>query len=285
MGIPATHIDEAQVVLIAHQRRHALGKQTEAFGTDGRTPCGVHAFLLSHALHRHLRGKALAGRIFKKRALVHGSNDGRAPSQRCGLAHRGQRHIRHIHRAAHRERHLRRKRHGQHAALAAPVGLQHLRQAVEKAGLVAPPSFKGLAQLNGVLRLKMAARQIIRACKWHKTGLALLIQGQQAALKRGVQTPLRVQRQRTIRFTGSGNGNRRPGLVIEVAMRWHQQAVAVIGSAQKHQQKAWRAALHGRCQPMAQIAGQRYRGAQIQKLASLHGWTPQRNIISGDDRK
>jgi hypothetical protein len=67
MGVPASDIDKAQVELLAHQMRHALGYQAETLGTDGIAPGLVH-FLLHAALHGTLHRKAFAHRDFQARA-------------------------------------------------------------------------------------------------------------------------------------------------------------------------------------------------------------------------
>ncbi|MPN43515.1 hypothetical protein SDC9_191075 [bioreactor metagenome] len=120
----------------------------------------------------------------------------------------------------------------------------------------------------------MAAREVVAACERHKTGLALLVQRQQAALQCRVQSPLRVQGQGTIGRSRARYGDAGPGLIVEVAVSRHQQAVAVVGAAQKDQQKTGRAALQGSGQTLAQLAEQRQGSAEAEKLTSLHGCPP-----------
>ena len=236
MGVPAAHIDKADIKLVAHQMGHALGHQTKAFGADGITSRFFH-FFLNAALHGALNRKAFTHRGIQRRALIHGADDLVASLIHTAFAHRSQRHIGHLCIAAHAQRQLRGKRHGRDIAL--PVFLQHLDQTIHEPSLQIAAAIERLSQLNRILGFKVTARQVIGACKRHKAGLLLGIERQQAGLQRRVQAPGRIQRQSAIDLAGPRNRNRRARLVIKIAMRGHQQAVAVIGAAQKHQQKPW----------------------------------------------
>ncbi|KIT81851.1 hypothetical protein QT20_00150, partial [Staphylococcus aureus] len=69
-----------------------------------------------------------------------------------------------------------------------PVVLaQHLRQPGQKTGTIVARPADGLAQFYRILRFEMAAAEVVGAGERHERDLALLPQGQDAILERGVQ--------------------------------------------------------------------------------------------------
>ena len=98
----------------------------------------------------------------------------------------------------------------------------------------------GLAELDRVLGLEMAARQIVgRAGKRHEGDLPLGPQRIDAVPQRRMQPPIRVQRQRRIRIAGVGLGNaeRRPRTCDRSRSNRHDDVGGIIGAAQEHHQQ------------------------------------------------
>jgi hypothetical protein len=77
--VPAAHVDEAEVIAVAHQPRHAARFQLEALGVDGVAAGGVH---LGHVLGRAAPRRAPS----KPSATRAGQRGARGTSPRDDLA-------------------------------------------------------------------------------------------------------------------------------------------------------------------------------------------------------
>src|SRR6185437_10192160 len=90
-------------------------------------------------------------------------------------------------------------------------------QARQKAGTETGPLRGGLAGLDVVLRLEMAARQIISAGERYKGDLPLLPQRINRVPQYRVQSPVRIQRDRAVRVgcVGACDRQGRARLVVE----------------------------------------------------------------------
>src|SRR5260221_14538009 len=80
-----------------------------------------------------------------------------------------------------------------------------------------------LAQLDGVLRLEVAARKVLGAGKGHEGRLPLLEERVDGSLERGVKRPVGIDRQGARAFaSGARNGDVRPRLVVEAVGNGNQ---------------------------------------------------------------
>ena len=129
-----------------------------------------------------------------------------------------------------------------------------------------------LAELDRVLGLEMAARQIIGgAGKRHERDLPLAPQRIDAVPQRRMQSPVGAQRQRGIRIAGVGLGDaeRRPRIVVEVAGHRHHDVGGVVGAAQEHHQQPRIGCGRG---PDAAGDGQRSDGGKgLDQITAIHG--------------
>ena len=239
MGVPAAHVHKADLVARLHQPRHAPGRALKALGAQRIAAGGFH-LALHGAGHFVAGGKAFVHRRGQRCTPVHGGDEfglpriHTAPPGACA-----QRGVGHIHRPAQHQGQGAGKRHGLQrrcSAIAARVQLGH--QPVQKARSVVAPPAQGLAQLDAVLRVEVAAREVVRARKRHKRELTLLVQRQHRFRQCRVQAPVGCERQGAALLPRPGDGDVGPRLVVVAAGRRHQQAGAVVATAQEHQQKA-----------------------------------------------
>ena len=121
-----------------------------------------------------------------------------------------------------------------------------------------------LAELDRILGLEMAPRQVIGgAGERHEGDLALGPQRIDAVAQGRVQSPIRAERQGGVWISGIGSGDaeRRPRTVIEIARYGHHDIGGVVGAAQEHHQQP---RIGGRRGPDA--AGYRQRGQAANAL-------------------
>ncbi len=231
MGVPAADVDEAQGVVGLHQAADAPGRQLEALGRGGAAVGLLHLGDRLIDLVAHL--EALRHGLLQRRALVHVHDQPGLAVVDTGLAHRGDADIGHLGAAAEGQGDLVGEGDRPHA-------MELAVEAAHEAGIEVAGPGEGLAQLDHVLRLEVAARQVPGAGEGHEGQLPLLPQGIEAVLQRGVQAEVGVQRQGgvgvlRVRARDLQGG---AGLVVEVAGGGDHHIGGVVGAAQEHHQQA-----------------------------------------------
>src|SRR6185437_10583293 len=147
-------------------------------------------------------------------------------------------------------------------------------QPCEEAGAEVAAHANRLTALDVVLRLEVAAREVVGAGEGNEGELLLLPQRVERVAHHRVEAPVCVQRHGAVGIIRVGALDRERGSrgVVEVAAGGHQQVVAVVAAAQEHQQEARR--VRGRGE---QAAGERQRGSGgcagggKQEFATVHG--------------
>ena len=231
--VPATDVDEAETVALAHQPADAPRLAFEALGGDGIAVGGDH--LAGQRLGRvgaHL--EAFADGTSEARVLVHRRDDVGLPIVDPRLAHVDEREVGHLHAAAKAERQL--VGEGDRVARA-----EHAGEPVHEARLVVAVALQRLAELDRILRLEVAPRGVVGAGEGHERGLLLREEGKHRIAQRGVEAPVGIERQRRI-GGGARAGDRdvRALLVVEAARGRHEQAGGVVAAAQEDDQHARR---------------------------------------------
>jgi hypothetical protein len=139
--------------------------------------------------------------------------------------------------------------------------VQHAREPIEHARAEVAVPTQRLAQFDVVLRLEVAAAGVVRARKGHKAELATLVERPHGCLQRGVQCPGAIQCPSAGRIpVDQGDGDVGADVLIELALRGHEQAEGVVAATQEDEQEA-RIQCGGACG----IAGRHDAGAEGQR--------------------
>jgi len=256
---------------------HARGLQLEALGRDRAAARGGH--LVGHLPgHLALGVQAFGDAAFERRAGIHLPQQrhlARVGRRRAGAAQAGVGH-----QAAALQHERQAVGEGHHALVGVQPRAELLREAVQEAlGGVGPRRPRGQrlagqrqAQLDAVLGLEVAAREVADAGERHERHLAGLDARVQRGPQRGGQRPVGVQRERRVgprarpRDRDAG-----PCLGVERGLR-DEHVAGVVGAAQEDDQQAG-------VQRRARGRGPGPRGAQrqaagergVQEVAALHG--------------
>ncbi len=269
MGVPAAHVDEADVEAVAHQSADAHGLGDEALGRDRAAAGGHHLGLPAGGLHivgdGLVHGEAFTHRRALRRAVPHAFDQRALAVVYAGVPGLGDGEIGHALGAAQRQRQLRGEGHG----LGARAELLH--QTVEKT-VVEIARLRALAEFDVILRFEVAAGEVARAGKGHESQLPGLPQRQQGFAQRRMQRPVGVQRDGCVgALARPGHSDMRPRLVIEAVGMGHEQIGGVIRAAQEHQHELGLPLCGGRGPQAGHRCGQRGGGGGLQKMAALHG--------------
>jgi hypothetical protein len=172
MGVPSTDVDEADVVAIAHQPCDAPRFELEAARAERVAARGFH--LARKLLHHSVTNAESFGHRSRERGvLVHGGDDRALARIDSRPAQLPQGDVRHLHVAA--------EGHGQLVGerdRAAAFG-EHARETIHEARLVVPAALMRLSQLDRVLRLEVAAREIVGSGERHERELTLSVERKQ----------------------------------------------------------------------------------------------------------
>ena len=275
--VPPADIDEAERVVGLHQPADAARGELEAFGRDSAL-VGRHHFGGHRSVHLVTHGEALRDGGAEGLARIHLLDQLRLPAVYAGLSYGAQADVRHAGCASEDQRQLV----GEGERLRA---MQLAVQPGHEGGVVVARAVQCLAELNGVLRLKVAARQVVGAREGDEGDLLLLPQWIDRVLERRVEAPLRVQRKRAVGIGGIGllDRQRRARAVVKLAGDRDHNVGRVVGAAQEDHQQA----LPSRIRRGEYLAcgHQRSRGeGGSHHFASVHGDLFQRCMNSGDDR-
>ena len=158
---------------------------------------------------------------------------------------------------------------------------QFRRQPAHEAGAIVARAADGLAELDGVLGLEMAAAGIVRRSgERNERDLAFGPERIEAVAQRRVQSPVAIKRQRGVGIAGvrSRDRQRRPRGIIEIAACGYHDIGGVIGAAQEHHQQP---RIGGGRRPDPACDGQRGGGGKgLDQFATVHERAPFRKRVS-----
>ncbi len=264
VGVPAADIDEAQVELLAHQPSDPPGGELETAGRH-RAAIGRGHLLGDRAVDIVAHAKTFRDRTGEIAVLVHALDQPGLAVIDARLADAVDAGIGNLGLAAECQRQLVGEGDRLHPG-------QFAGEPAHEAGAVVTRAADRLAELDGVLGLKMASAEIIGgACERDEGDFPLVPQRIDAVAQRRVQPPVGVKRERRVRVShvGLGDGKRRPGVAIKIARHRDHHIGRVVSATQKHHQQP---CIGGRCRPdPPRHRHRRECGESLDQITTVHG--------------